>query len=98
MAVKKLAPPPYHLISKIKDDRASEAFDALCAVYPGCLSAKQLMRRVDPSWQTNRVISFASLCNQFIKINQVLRVKGWQAERTNGTPDANYWLSPLGGG
>ena len=97
MGMKKLAPPPYHLISKIKDDRASEAFDALCAVYPGSLSAKQLMRRVDPSWQTNRVISFASLCNQFIKINQVLKVKGWQAERTDGTPDANYWLSPIGG-
>ncbi|MCZ7496290.1 hypothetical protein O8B39_17455 [Agrobacterium rhizogenes] len=98
MAVKKLASPPYHLISKVKDDRASEVLDALCVVYPGSISAEQLMRRVDPSWQTNRVISFASICNQFIKINRVLKVKGWQAKRTNGTPYASYWLSPLGGG
>lgn len=97
MMTAKFSSAPYHILYQVEDERASVSLEALCAVYPGSLSAKQLMNKAGLSWQTNSVSSFVSLCNQFIKINQVLKDHGWQALRSDGTPSGNYWLSPLGG-
>lgn len=94
MALAKLKPAPWHLSAKIEGDRASEAFWALCAVYPGSLSAKELMTKSDLSWRAEPITTFVSLCNDFILINAALNPFGWRAEKTNGTPDANYWLAP----
>jgi hypothetical protein len=71
---------------------------ALHGAYPGTISAKQLMGRTGLAWQSDPVSSFVSLCNDFITINQALRSDGWQAERTDGTPDALCRLSPIGAG
>lgn len=97
MVLANLKTAPWQLMDEIKGDRAAEAFVALCAVYPGSLSAKQLMTKAGLSWRAEPITSFVSLCHDFTSINAALNLYGWQADRTNGTTDANYWLSPLGG-
>lgn len=97
MALAMLKPAPWQFMDQIEGDRASEAFVALCAVYPGSVSAKELMTKSGLSWRAEPIKSFVCLCNDFKRINAAINLYGWQAKRTNGTPDASYWLSPLGG-
>lgn len=97
MGAVKLSSAPDYFTIQFEDERTAISFQALCAIYPGSLSAKQLMNKAGLRWQTNQLGSFVSLCNQFIKINQVLKGHGWQALRSDGTPSGKYWLSPIGG-
>ncbi|MCZ7488207.1 hypothetical protein [Rhizobium rhizogenes] len=85
------------LVTHTTDTRAGSVFKALCAVYPGQISAEHLMARAGLSWRAEPIWSFVSLCNDFIKINEAIEPFGWRAERSGGTPRDNYWLSPIGG-
>lgn len=97
MAALKQYPLPA-LVTHTTDTRAGSVIKALCAVYPGKISAEHLMARAGLSWRAEPIWSFVSLCNDFIKINEAIEPFGWRAERSGGTPRDNYWLSPLGGG
>ena len=96
MAALKQYPLPA-LVTHTTDTRAGSVFKALCAVYPGQISAEHLMARAGLSWRAEPIWSFVSLCNDFIKINEAIEPFGWRAERSGGTPRDNYWLSPIGG-
>ncbi|WP_459459076.1 hypothetical protein [Rhizobium sp. No.120] len=71
---------------------------ALRAEYPHFIPASQLCNLIALSWQSDPVRAFTLLCISFSKLNQDLRGSGWQAVRTDGTPEAHYSLSPVGGG
>ncbi|NTG07120.1 hypothetical protein [Rhizobium rhizogenes] len=80
------------------DSRESRLERALRAEYPLQISAWRLSNLIGLSWQDDPVRSFTLLCVSFHKLNQDLSGTGWQAVRTDGTPDALYSLSPVGGG
>lgn len=93
MSMKRL---PLYTFPYPRKERASRVLLALRASYPGSLTAKQLMTAAGLSWRNHPVVSFASLCSDFICINQEIRADGWQAVRSGGDPDGVYWLSPTG--
>lgn len=84
-----------HLVS---EKREARVIHALGFAYPNSISARQLMLKAGFSFHTDPVRAFTLLCVSISTINQALRDAGWQAVRTDGTPDAQYWLSPVGGG
>jgi hypothetical protein len=79
-----------------KPSRESRIETALLAEYPNRISAKALMNRAGLSWREAPVCSFVSLCISFSKLNQALSGSGFQAMRSGGTPDDQYWLSKDG--
>lgn len=80
------------------ETRSGQVFKALCAVYPGRISAGHLMGRSGLSWRAEPISSFVCLCNDFMNINKAIAPFGWQAMRSDGTPSSEYWLAPMGGG
>jgi len=90
--------PPRYLHSVTSEARATRIQRALHDAYPNTVSVKTLMGRAGLSWRASPVSSFVSFCNDFILINQELSHVGWQAERSDGTPDAVCRLSPVGDG
>ena len=88
----------FYLECRVQGQRESRLVRTLGAVYPGHVSAKQLMIRSGLAFHSNPVSAFVELCNSFIRINRDLSRHGWQAIRSGGTPDDQYWLRPSGGG
>ena len=80
------------------DSRESRLERALRAEYPNPIPAWQLRNLFGLSWQSDPVRSFTLLCISFSKLNQDLLGTGWQAVRTDVTPDAFYALSLVRGG
>ena len=68
---------------------------SLYSRYPQSLSAKELMNRMGLPFESSPVTAFASLCIHFSNINRLISPFGWQATRTDGTPDARYRLAPV---
>lgn len=68
---------------------------ALCDEFPNKLSAAQLMNRAGLSWRTDPARSFTLLCISFSSVRHSLSGSGWQAMRSGGTPDDNYWLQSV---
>lgn len=66
-----------------------------CA-YPRRIFAKELMETMGLPLEADPVSSFVSLCIDFKNVNRGLKSYGWQAVRSNGTPDAQYRLRPIG--
>lgn len=85
-------------LSKSVRTRESRILKALRDEHPNSLSAKQLMTRAGLSWRIDPVRSFTLLCIFISSLNQALRGTGWQDDRTGGTPDDFYKLSPTSGG
>ena len=86
------------LCRKARERREARIIRALGSAYPKHISAKQLMIRSGFSFHTDPVRSFTLFCISFSKLNQDLLGTGWQAVRTGGNPDDNYWLSQVGAG
>ena len=82
----------------VRERREARIVHALGSAYPNQVSAKQLMLKTGFSFHTDPVRSFTLLCISISSINQALRGACWQAMRTDGTPEAQYSLSPIGGG
>lgn len=80
------------------ETREGQIFLALRDAYPSAVSARQLMNLIGLFWQSDPARSFTLLAIAFSKLRQELVGSGWQAERTDGTPDADYKLSRTGGG
>lgn len=80
------------------DSRESRLHEALRVKHPYSISAETLCGLIGLSWQSDPIRSFTLLCITFHKLNQELIGTGWQAERSDGTPDAYFWLSPTGDG
>lgn len=81
-----------------EDSRESRVYKALRAKYPYSLRVQTLAGVAGLSWRDDPVRAFTLLSISFSKLNQELIGTGWQAERTDGTPEAFFWLSPVGGG
>lgn len=81
-----------------EDSRESRIYEALRAKYPYSLRVQTLAGVAGLSWRDDPVRAFTLLSISFSKLNQELIGTGWQAERTDGTPEAFFWLSPVGGG
>ncbi len=81
-----------------EDSRESRIYEALRAKYPYSLRVQTLAGVAGLSWRDDPVRAFTLLCISFSKLNQALIGTGWLAERTDGTPEAFFWLSPVGGG
>ncbi len=80
------------------DSRESRLERALRAEYPHPISAWQLANLIGLSWQSDPVRAFTLLFISFHRLNQELLGTGWQAVRTDVTPDGFYSLSPVQGG
>lgn len=80
------------------DSRESRLERALRAKYPYSVRAETLSNLIGLSWQSDQVRAFTLLCISFQRLNQELLGTGWQAVRTDVTPDAFYALSPVEGG
>lgn len=85
------------LCSKTHERREARIIRALGSKYPDSIPAKQLMLRTGFKFHSDPVRAFTLLCISVSSINQALRGTGWQAVRTNGTPDALYALSRIEG-
>lgn len=81
-----------------EDLRESRIYEALRAKYPYSLRVQTLAGVAGLSWRDDPVRAFTLLSISLSKLNQELIGTGWQAERTDGTPEAFFWLSPVGDG
>lgn len=81
-----------------QDSRESRVYEALRAKYPYSLRVQTLAGVAGLSWRDDPVRAFTLLSISLSKLNQELIGTGWQAEHTDGTPEAFFWLSPVGGG
>lgn len=77
--------------------RENRLYAALLLEYPYAVDADDLTIAVCGE-ADDFTSAFISLCIAFSKLNQALSGTGWQAFRTGGTPEDNYWLSPVGEG
>jgi hypothetical protein len=78
------------------DERSSRLLAALYSEFPRMVTAKQLMEHIGLSWRADPVGSFVCFCNDLISVQRAIRPTGWCVERTGGTPDHFYLLSPVG--
>jgi hypothetical protein len=81
-----------------QDSRESRIYEALRAKYPYSVRAETLANLAGLSWRDDPVRAFTLLSISLSKLNQELIGTGWQAERPDGTPEAFFWLSPVGDG
>lgn len=80
-----------------EDSRESRIYEALRAKYPYSLRVQTLAGVAGLSWRDDPVRAFTLLSISFHRLNQGLRGTGWQAVRTDVTPDGFYALSPIQG-
>lgn len=85
------------LCHRTYERREARIIRALGSAYPKSIHAKQLMAQTGFNYHVDPVSEFIALCISFRKINQGLLGTDWQAERSDGTPEAFYSLSPVGG-
>ncbi|NLS19873.1 hypothetical protein HGP16_25370 [Rhizobium sp. P40RR-XXII] len=77
------------------DSRESRLYEALRAKYPYSLRVQTVAGLIGLSWRDDPLRSFTLLCISFHRLNQELLGTGWQAVRTDVTPEAFYALSPV---
>lgn len=79
------------------DTRHARVLGVLCSEFPKEVSASNLMVRAGLPFHRDPVKAFTELCISFSHINSRLPHRvGWEIDRTNGTPQAFYRLSPAG--
>jgi len=81
-----------------QDSRESRIYEALRAKYPYSVRAETLANLAGLSWRDDPVRCFTLLSISFAKLTRELVGTDWQVMRTDGTPEAFFWLSPVGGG
>lgn len=79
------------------DARPSQFVRHLCAGYPYAFSAKKLMGFCGFTSHRGPLTPFVEFINMVNRINRTIAPLGWKVVRTGGTPDDEYWLSPVAG-